>query len=259
MIRRRRRGFSRPFAIAASTAASITPSPRWRSSSPRRTRSGSHASASTVPSRRTAAGAVTTGRPNTASSPAAGAASPPAVAVPPRTRGPDAPSTTAPAGAPSYPGTPARDASAPERMQDGTSDACGGRAASAAMVIGITAIAFALAASPAAARPAGAAPVSGIVPKPVSATAGSGRFTLDRSARIVAAPGAGAAAIRAERSIAGDLAAYLRPATGYPLPAVVGAPARGDIVLKIGDPAALKPAARAEGYRLDTTASSATI
>ena len=130
-------------------------------------------------------------------------------------------------------------------------------AASAALVIGVPAIAFALAASPAAARPAAsAAPVPGIVPKPVAVTAGSGRFTLNRSARIVAAPGAGAAA---ERSIAGDLAAYLRPATGYPLPAVVGAPAPGDIVLKIGDPAALTAARRAEGYQLDTTASSVTI
>ena len=100
MIRRRCRGFSRPSAIAASTAASITPSPRWRSSSPSRTRSGSHASASTVPSRRTTAGAVTTGRQNTAISPAAGAASPPAVTVPPRTRRPAARSTTVPAGVP---------------------------------------------------------------------------------------------------------------------------------------------------------------
>jgi len=97
-------GQRRPFAISASTAASITPSPRWRSSSPRRTRSGSHASASTVPSRRTTAGAVTTGRQNTAISPAAGAASPPAVAVPPRTRRPDARSTTVPAGVPSSAG-----------------------------------------------------------------------------------------------------------------------------------------------------------
>jgi hexosaminidase len=129
--------------------------------------------------------------------------------------------------------------------------------ASAAMVIGIAAVAFASTASPAAARPAaGAAPALDIVPKPVSATVGSGRFTLDRSARIVAVPGAGTAA---ELSIADDLAAYLRPATGYPLPAVVGAPAPGDIVLKIGDPEALKPAGRAEGYQLDTTASSSTI
>ena len=82
MIRRRCRGFSRPAAIASPTAASITPSPRWRSSSPSRTRSGSHASASTVPSRRTTAGAVTTGRQNTASSPAAGTASPTMTVLP---------------------------------------------------------------------------------------------------------------------------------------------------------------------------------
>ncbi len=37
------------------------PSPRWRSSSPSRTRSGSQASASTVPSRQTTAGAITPG------------------------------------------------------------------------------------------------------------------------------------------------------------------------------------------------------
>ena len=72
MIRRRCRGLSRPCATAASTAASIAPSPRWASSSPSRTRSGSHASASTVPSRRMIAGAVTTGRQNTAGSPAPG-------------------------------------------------------------------------------------------------------------------------------------------------------------------------------------------
>ena len=54
---------------SAATASSITPSPRCASSSPSRTRSGSHASASTVPLRRTAAGAVTTGRQNSASSP----------------------------------------------------------------------------------------------------------------------------------------------------------------------------------------------
>ena len=82
MIRRRCRSFSRPSAIAAPTAASIIPSPRWRSSSPSRTRSGSHASASTVPSRRTTAGAVTTGRQKTAGSPASGA-EPAAMTVPP--------------------------------------------------------------------------------------------------------------------------------------------------------------------------------
>jgi hypothetical protein len=47
MIRRRRRGFSRPVAIAASTAAPAASSPRCLSSSPSRTRSGSHAPAGT--------------------------------------------------------------------------------------------------------------------------------------------------------------------------------------------------------------------
>ena len=73
MIRRRCRGFSRPARTAWSAAASITPSPRWAASPPSRTTSGSHASASTDPLRRITAGAVTTGRQNTASPPAAGA------------------------------------------------------------------------------------------------------------------------------------------------------------------------------------------
>jgi hexosaminidase len=143
-------------------------------------------------------------------------------------------------------------------------------AASAALIIGIPAAAFALTANPAANTAAHtaahtathttanstAAPVLDIVPKPVSATVGSGSFTLGRTARIVVAPGAGTAA---ELSVADDLAAYLRPATGYPLPAMAGAPAPGDIVIKIGDPGTLKPADQAEGYQLDTTASNATI
>ena len=122
MIRRRCRFLSRPFAIAASAIASITPSPRCRSSSPSRTRSGSQASASTVPSRRTTAGAVTTGRQNTASSPAAGTA-PPAVTVPPpRTRRPAARSTTVPAGVPPSGDTAARVASATAGRQECTRD-----------------------------------------------------------------------------------------------------------------------------------------
>jgi hexosaminidase len=102
------------------------------------------------------------------------------------------------------------------------------------------------------------APTLDIVPKPVSATVGSGDFTLNRTARIVAAPETGTSQA-AELAIAHDLAAYLRPATGYRLPTVVGAPSPGDIVLKIGDPSTLKPADRAEGYQLITTTSIATI
>ncbi len=72
MIRRRCRRVSRPAASAAATISSITPPPRRASSSPSLTMSGSHASASTVPSRRVNAGAVTTGRKNTAVSPVDG-------------------------------------------------------------------------------------------------------------------------------------------------------------------------------------------
>jgi hexosaminidase len=135
-------------------------------------------------------------------------------------------------------------------------------AAGMAVVISIPAVAFALTASPAAARPtatqptASAAPALDVVPKPASATVGSGHFTLGPTARIVVLGGPAAAA---ELPIARDLAAYLRPATGYPLPVEVGAVYAGDILLVIGDPAGLKPADRAEGYQLQTTASTARI
>ena len=98
MIRRRCRLFSRPFSNPASTIASITPSPRWRSSSPSRTKSGSQPSASTLPSLRTTAGAVTTGRQNTASSPADGTAFPAVTVPPPRTCRSAARTTIVPAG-----------------------------------------------------------------------------------------------------------------------------------------------------------------
>jgi hexosaminidase len=130
-------------------------------------------------------------------------------------------------------------------------------AASCAAIIAIPVVTFALGAGPAAARPAAvAAPLLDVVPKPASATVSSGHFTLGRAARIVAAPGAGTAA---ELSVARDLASYLRPATGYRLPTVVGAPGPGDITVKLGDPVAIGAADRAEGYQLDTTATGSTI
>jgi hexosaminidase len=136
-----------------------------------------------------------------------------------------------------------------------------------AAVICVPAVAFGLAASSAVARPAQArvtaaqasastATVLDVVPKPVSATVGSGHFTLARGARIVVEPGAGKAA---ELPVARDLATYLRPATGYPLPVVVGGLEPGDILLEAGDPAGLVPADAAEGYQLTTTATTATI
>ena len=135
-------------------------------------------------------------------------------------------------------------------------------AASTAVAIGIPGVAFALAASPAAAGPTAAgaavsaAPVLDVVPKPVSATVGSGHFTLVRGSRIVVRPGGGDSA---ELPVARDLAGYLRPATGYPLAVVSGDARPGDILLVIGDPAGLKPADRAEGYELQTTGSTARI
>src|SRR5262249_49612056 len=92
--------FSRPCCSATSAIASITPSPRWRSSSPSRTKSGSHPSALTVPSLRSRAGAVTTGRQNTAISPAAGTPVPAVNVSRPRERRPQARATSGPAGVP---------------------------------------------------------------------------------------------------------------------------------------------------------------
>jgi hexosaminidase len=125
------------------------------------------------------------------------------------------------------------------------------------LVIGVPAVVFAVQAGSASVKQtAGTATTLGVVPKPVSARIGSGHFTLTRSARIVAAPGANATA---ELPVAGDLAAYLRPSTGYRLRTVIGTPRPGDIVLAIGDRRTLKPAHRAEGYQLVTTTSGVTI
>ena len=125
------------------------------------------------------------------------------------------------------------------------------------LAIGAPAAVFSRAASAAPVRPAAAAAaMPGIVPKPVSVKVGRGHFTLTRSTRIVAAAGAHSVG---ELPVARDLAAYLRPATGYRLPAVTGRPHRGDIVLQIGNPGTLKPRYRAEGYQLETTTSGARI
>jgi hypothetical protein len=78
-----------------------------------------------------------------------------------------------------------------------------------------------------------------LVPVPVSmATVPGQSFTLGHGARIVA-PGAGAAL-----PVAQQLAAILRPSTGYPLPVLTGSgagAAPGAIVLSLGGDAALGP------------------
>jgi hexosaminidase len=125
------------------------------------------------------------------------------------------------------------------------------------LVTGVPAVVFAVQAGSAAVqRAAGAATGLGVVPKPVSAKIGSGHFTLTPHARIAVAPGGSAAA---GLPIAGDLAAYLRPSTGYRLQTVVGMPRPGDIALEIGDPGTLGPGHRAEGYQLVTTTSGVMI
>ena len=65
-----------------------------------------------------------------------------------------------------------------------------------------------------------------LIPKPVSAQADGGTFTLSETARIVVEPG------QAEIASAGEyLAEKLRPSTGYPLPVVAGAASPGHIRL----------------------------
>ena len=84
-----------------------------------------------------------------------------------------------------------------------------------------------------------------LVPKPVSMTVGTGDFTITGQTEIVAEPGSAA------QALAGDLAAYLRPATGYPLPVTSGPGGDGDIRLVLGDAPELTPGQAAEGYVLD--------
>jgi hexosaminidase len=97
---------------------------------------------------------------------------------------------------------------------------------------------------PVAGAPAAAPPPT---PKPVSMTTGTGAFTLTRQTHIVAAPRSAA------RSVAEDLAVYLRPATGYPLPVVSGPGRRHDIRLELGDAPEIPQGKAAEGYVLDVT------
>ena len=76
-------------------------------------------------------------------------------------------------------------------------------------------------------------------------TVGTGDFTITRHTHIVAEPGSAA------RVVAEDLAAYLRPATGYPLPVASGPGRDRDIRLELGDGPQLNPSQAAEGYVLD--------
>src|SRR5215471_8150853 len=119
-----------------------------------------------------------------------------------------------------------------------------------ALVVGSATGAVALGAGSAAAAPPSAPPQ--VVPKPVSTTVGVGQFSLTSRSRVVV----GSADATA---VAADLAAYLRPATGYPLPIVSGGAHSGDIALQLGRSAALKPDTTGEGYVLDASPSRVTV
>jgi hexosaminidase len=84
-----------------------------------------------------------------------------------------------------------------------------------------------------------------VVPRPVSMTVAPGGFTITPETQVVAEPGSAAAAV------AEVLVAHLRPATGYPLPAVSGAGSDGDIRLELGPTPELTPSQATEGYVLD--------
>jgi hexosaminidase len=101
-----------------------------------------------------------------------------------------------------------------------------------------------------AASPTAAQTMPQIVPKPASMALGSGRFVLTPGTRIAVSPGPAAAA-----AVARDLAGYLRPATGYPLPVVTGTSEPGGILLETGSQFAVPGDPDGEGYRLTVTGS----
>ncbi len=84
-----------------------------------------------------------------------------------------------------------------------------------------------------------------LVPLPVStATLPGETFVVEADTRIAVAPGSADAV-----GVAADLAAIMRPSTGYPLPISVATPRPGDIALHLTDAGVLGD----EGYRLDVS------
>jgi hexosaminidase len=82
-------------------------------------------------------------------------------------------------------------------------------------------------------------------------TADAGRFALTPAAGIAAGPGTA--------GVARDLAGYLRPATGYPLPVTAGTPGAGAIALALGPQYKIPGDAGGEGYRLTVAPSGVTL
>jgi len=101
-------------------------------------------------------------------------------------------------------------------------------------------VALAVAATPAAAAPA----TVPVVPLPAEVHAAPGTFALTSASRIVVHGGAAAAAVAAQ------LAAILRPSTGFALPIVSGRAGAADLELRVDGDASLGR----EGYRLEAGA-----
>jgi hexosaminidase len=85
-------------------------------------------------------------------------------------------------------------------------------------------------------------------------TAGSGQFTLTSATSIAVDPSSPDAA-----TVAQDLASYLQPATGYPLPVVTAAAGPGTIALALGPQYAVSGDPDGEGYQLTVTSSGVTL
>lgn len=100
---------------------------------------------------------------------------------------------------------------------------------------------------------AAAVSFTSVVPAPVSGTATAGvTYSITSGTTIYSEPGSTPAA-----GIAGQLAALLRPSTGFPLPVVSSnpAPADGIALLLSGAPASVGT----QGYQLDVTATSIVV
>src|SRR5437899_213390 len=93
-----------------------------------------------------------------------------------------------------------------------------------------------------------------VIPRPVRVVPGAGRFTLTPRTRIVVADRSAGA-----WPVAGDLAALLRPATGFRLPVVGGGRRPADVELVLGDPGTLAGDPDGEGYQLSVTAAGVTL
>lgn len=115
------------------------------------------------------------------------------------------------------------------------------------IAIGFAGVALVLAAAPVArADLAGGGapdPMPQLVPQPVSTTVEHRQFTLAPSSRIVVND-------QGARAVADQLAGYLRPATGYPLPVVSGYARHGDISLALSRSI---PTPGDEGYQLSAS------